>query len=176
MYVSGVPDPPSTSITWFKLGPGGNRTELKEPTVNFSSDHRTLVLSGAQDSDGGTYICIVTQNSIPSYPSAGVTMRLAVTRKKGKLLKDIKTPYLNDCYFIMLPAISANITVSCSPTVQPAPNITWCTPRLFQTSPLPVIVGTAAGGGATLVLVTVALCVYIICCSKPRKGATPHVC
>ena len=79
MYVSGVPDPTSTSITWFKVGPGGNKTELKEPTVNFSSDHRMLLLSNVQDSDGGTYMCIVTQNFIPSHPSVSVSIQLAVT-------------------------------------------------------------------------------------------------
>ena len=60
MYASGIPDPASTYITWFKVGPGGNTTELKEPTVNFSSDHRTLLLSNVQESNGGTYICTVS--------------------------------------------------------------------------------------------------------------------
>ena len=84
MYVSGIPDPSSTAITWFKLGPGGTMTELREPTVNFSSDHRTLLLTNVQDSDGGTYMCIVTQN-IPQYPSANVFITLAITRNNGGL-------------------------------------------------------------------------------------------
>ena len=70
VYVSGVPDPTSTSITWFKVGPGGNKTELNEPTVNFSSDHRTLLLSNVQDRDGGTYMCIVTQSVLPLHSSS----------------------------------------------------------------------------------------------------------
>ena len=86
MYASGIPDPASTGITWFKVGPGGNITELKEPTVNFSSDHRTLLLSNVQESDGGTYICIVSQ-SFPLYPSANVIIQLAITRKNGGLNK-----------------------------------------------------------------------------------------
>ena len=86
MYVSGIPDPSSTDITWFKLGPGGTKTELREPTVNFSSDHRTLLLTNVQDSDGGTYMSNVTQN-ISLYPSASVFITLAVTRKNGMLLQ-----------------------------------------------------------------------------------------
>ena len=80
MYVSGFPDPTSTDIAWFKVGPGGNTTELKEPTVNFSSDHRTLLLTNVQDSDGGTYKCIVTQSFNP-YPSANVIIQLAINGK-----------------------------------------------------------------------------------------------
>ena len=89
MYVSGNPDPTSTDIAWYKVGPGGNKTELKEPTVNFSSDHRTLLLNNVQDSDGGTYMCIVTQRFAP-YPSANVIIQLAITRKNGRLNKNFK--------------------------------------------------------------------------------------
>ena len=80
VYVSGIPDPTSTDIAWFKVGPGGNTTELKVPTVNFSSDHRTLLLTNIQDSDGGTYMCIVTQRFSP-YLSANVIIQLAINGK-----------------------------------------------------------------------------------------------
>ena len=85
MYVSGVPDPTSTSITWFKVGPGGNKTELKEPTVNFSSDHRTLLLSNVQDSDGGVYGCAV---SLPSHPTVNVTMYINITGREKLYTKN----------------------------------------------------------------------------------------
>ena len=87
VYVSGIPDPTSTDIAWFKVGPGGNTTELKELTVNFSSDHRTLLLTNVQDSDGGTYKCIVTQRFYP-YPSANVIIQLTITRKNGRSNKN----------------------------------------------------------------------------------------
>ena len=87
VYVSGIPDPNSTDIAWFKVGPGGNTTELKEPTVNFSSDHRTLLLTNVQDSDGGTYRCIATQR-FHLYPSANVIIQLTITRKNGRLNKN----------------------------------------------------------------------------------------
>eukprot|EP00731_Ephydatia_muelleri_P018125 Em0011g165a len=77
VYVSGFPDPTSADIAWFKVGPGENTTELKEPTVNFSSDHRTLLLTNVQDSDGGTYKCIVTQ-SFPLNLSSSAIMQLAI--------------------------------------------------------------------------------------------------
>ena len=80
VYISGVPNPTSTDIAWYKVGPGGIKTEIKEPTVNFSSDHRTLLLTNVQESNGGTYMCIVTQSFSP-YPSANVIIQLAINGK-----------------------------------------------------------------------------------------------
>ena len=79
MYVSGFPDPNSTDITWFKVGPGGIKTELKEPTVNFSSDHRTLLLTNVQESDGGTYMCIVKQSMLVAFPTASSTVQVTIS-------------------------------------------------------------------------------------------------
>ena len=81
VYVSGIPDPSSTAITWFKLGPGGTMTELKEPTVNFSSDHRTLLLTNVQDSNGGTYMCAV------AFPTTSVSSTLNINVSSASTLK-----------------------------------------------------------------------------------------
>ena len=84
MYVSGVPDPTSADITWYKVGPGGIKTELKEPTVNFSSDHRTLLLTNVNESDGGTYLCNVN-------PAGGLTANVTIHMNvmlSGKEMRD----------------------------------------------------------------------------------------
>ena len=82
MYVSGIPDPSSTAITWFKLDPGGTMTELKEPTVNFSSDHRTLLLTNVQDSNGGTYMCTVNNPAVDRLPSsAQLTLQVNIGKE-----------------------------------------------------------------------------------------------
>ena len=78
VYVSGVPDPVSTDIIRFKEGPGGNTTELKEPTVNFSSDHRTLILTDVQERDGGTYICSVKLSLLTSFPIASSAVQVII--------------------------------------------------------------------------------------------------
>ena len=83
MYVSGIPDPTSTDISWFKVGPGGNIIELKEPTVNFSSDHRTLLLSNIEPEDGGIYQCIVSRSFL-QYRSAIVNINVTVLLFPGK--------------------------------------------------------------------------------------------
>ncbi|KAL5487273.1 hypothetical protein EMCRGX_G019853 [Ephydatia muelleri] len=77
VYISGVPNPTSTDISWFKVGPGGIKTELKEPTVNFSSDHRTLLLTNVQESNGGTYNCVVTTSGTTAFS----TIHLDVSSK-----------------------------------------------------------------------------------------------
>ena len=83
VYISGVPNPTSTDIAWFKVGPGGIKTEIKEPTVNFSSDHRTLLLSNIEPEDGGIYQCIVSQSFL-LYRSANVYINVTVLLFPGR--------------------------------------------------------------------------------------------
>ena len=77
VYVSAIPDPTSADITWLKVGPGENTTELKEPTVNFSSDHRILLLNNIEPEDGGMYQCIVSRSFL-QYRSANVYINVIV--------------------------------------------------------------------------------------------------
>ena len=83
VYVSAIPDPTSADITWLKVGPGGSKTELKEPTVNFSSDHRTLLLNNIEPEDGGIYQCIVSQSFL-LYRSANVYINVTVLLFPGR--------------------------------------------------------------------------------------------
>ena len=83
MYISGIPNPTSTDIAWFKVGPGGIKTELKEPTVNFSSDHRTLLLNNIEPEDGGIYQCIVSRSFL-LYRSANVYINVTVLLFPGR--------------------------------------------------------------------------------------------
>eukprot|EP00731_Ephydatia_muelleri_P018135 Em0011g175a len=115
VYVSGFPDPTSADIAWFKVGPGENTTELKEPTVNFSSDHRTLLLTNVQDSDGGTYKCIVTQ-SFPLNLSSSAIMQLAI---------NVPTPVIQQPPNNISLQASSNATLTCIFSGSPNINITW---------------------------------------------------
>ncbi|KAL5487277.1 hypothetical protein EMCRGX_G019860 [Ephydatia muelleri] len=115
VYISGVPNPTSTDITWFKVGPGGIKTELKEPTVNFSSDHHTLLLNNIEPEDGGIYQCIVSQSFL-LYRSANVYINVTVL-----LFPAIITQQPSNLSLVQ----SANATLSCSATGSPAPNLTW---------------------------------------------------
>eukprot|EP00731_Ephydatia_muelleri_P018127 Em0011g167a len=115
VYISGVPYPTSTDIAWLKVGPGGIKTEIKEPTVNFSSDHRTLLLTNIQDSDEGTYMCIVTQSFSP-YPSANVIIQLAI---------NVPTPVIQQPPNNISLQVSSNATLTCIFSGSPNINITW---------------------------------------------------
>ena len=63
VYVSGIPNPSNDSITWFKLVPGEGPIEVNEPTVNFSSDRRTLLLTNVTTNE--IYQCLVSLSAFP---------------------------------------------------------------------------------------------------------------
>ena len=58
VYVSGIPNPSYDSIAWFKLVPGEDHVEVNEPTVNFFSDRRTLLLTNVTTNE--MYQCLVS--------------------------------------------------------------------------------------------------------------------
>ncbi|KAL5487276.1 hypothetical protein EMCRGX_G019858 [Ephydatia muelleri] len=114
VYVSAIPNPTSKDITWLKVGPGENTTELNTPTVNFSSDHRTLLLNNIEPEDGGIYKCIVSQSFL-LYRSANVYINVIV------LFPATITQQPSNLSLVQ----SANANLSCSATGSPAPNLTW---------------------------------------------------